>query len=98
MSWQLLGVPTYPFGFVDPPEHLTVENDTTHETVRYVPERTCTALWRDNFEESEAGQGEIWFECSECGEELPYGYAMAVIANYCSECGAKVVEQGWWNE
>lgn len=59
--------------------------------LKLVPERTCTVLWRDNFAECEAGQGERWPECSECGEELPYGYAMAVIASYCPECGAKVV-------
>ena len=91
MFWQLLGVPTL-FDFTELPEYIEFENDKNGVHIRYAQERTCTALLCDNFAESEEGQGEVWVECSECGAELPCGYALTVIANYCPECGAKVVE------
>ena len=91
MSWRVMGAAHFPFGFVDPPEHLTVENDTTHATVRYVPERTCR---------NKARYGN--FRCGTCAaflqvtdlDEDPNLLVDGVghMPSYCPNCGAKVVE------
>ena len=72
-----------------------IEAELMDELLRmngYVPERTCHKELMTT--EDYAGTEVYCFGCSECGEFLSYPdcYGLYDGPNYCSNCGAKVVE------
>ena len=68
------------------PESVVVSHEGQRESVEYVPERTCTRVPYEEdcimFGKPAKRGGE---KCSACGHKSPHG-------NYCSNCGARIVE------
>lgn len=75
------------------PEHVDVMHEGAGDSLRYVPERTCTFDIKDNMTESE-GIGWTWVECSNCHSQHDYDcYPSPNSWKFCPECGAKVKEE-----
>ena len=89
MSWS----PEVFIGEMRPwPDSVRVVRGRTGEMVRYMPERTCTALLRDGLE-LPPGFGDAWRECSKCGTVLVCGHDLSALPNFCPDCGARVVDE-----
>ena len=58
------------------PEHVDVMHEGACDSLRYVPERTCSPSQGRRID------GTTQLYCSECGYE---------VVNYCPICGAKVM-------
>ena len=69
---------------------LGLKNSLAARIADLIDRPTC----RNVYDESKAGACENGFECSECGNVVEDGEGWLVNGtfNYCSECGAEVVE------
>lgn len=72
------------------PESVDVMHEGSGDSIKYVPERTCTL--KEDFTEPMTLKRVMEYECSECG-----GLTNAQILDesdvprYCANCGAKVI-------
>lgn len=65
------------------PEHVDVMHEGAGDSLRYVPERTCTMDYCCEYDAECVADG----KCSVCGEWQYHG-----VVDYCPHCGARVVD------
>lgn len=75
-------------------KELELENTSWRGVLRGIADLIDRPTCRNVYDESKAGACANGFECSECGNVVEdcEGWLVNGTFNYCSECGAEVVE------
>lgn len=75
-------------------KELELENTSWRGVLRGIADLIDRPTCRNVYDENEMGSCINGFECSECGNMVEdyEGYRVSGEFNYCSKCGAEVVE------